>query len=156
VSLTLDSNVVIEILRGRQPHYRARMDEAKAADISLHVSSVVLHELAVGALRSQRPAFHLDRLDAFVAEVEVDAWTGEDAMAAARVRFDLESNGQGIGTYDTLIAGQAVNRGRTVVTNSLREFIRVPHLDLLDWSDPTGPRDRSEASWLQLMRRPAK
>jgi tRNA(fMet)-specific endonuclease VapC len=155
VSLTLDSNVVIEILRGRQPHYRARMDEAMAADIGLHVSSVVLHELAAGALGSRRPAFHLERLDAFIAEVEVDAWTGEDAMAAARVRFDLERSGQGIGTCETLIAGQAVSRGRTVVTNSLREFMRVPQLELLDWSDPAGPHDRSEA-WLQLMRRPTK
>lgn len=155
MSLTLDSNVVIEILRGRLPHYRARMDEAKAADIGLYVSSVVLHELAVGALRSQRPAFHLERLDAFIAEVDIDAWTGEDAMETARVRIDLERSGHGIGRYDTMIAGQAVSRGRTVVTNNLREFIRVPQLDLLDWSDPAGPRDRNEA-WLQLMLRPTK
>jgi len=155
VSLTLAADVVIEVLRGREPHFRVRMDEARAADIGLHVSSVVLHELALGALKSDRPTFHLERLDAFVSEVEVDAWSGEDAMAAARVQFDLGQHGQALGTLDMMIAGQAVNRGRTVVTNNLREFIRLPHLDVLDWSDPAGPLDRSQA-WLQLMRKPAK
>lgn len=155
MNLTLDSNVVIEILRGRQAHFRQRMDEAQAAGFGLHVSSVVLHELALGALKSQRPAFHLERLDAFIAEVEVDAWSGEDAMAAARVRFDLEQQGLGIGTYDTMIAGQAVNRDRTVITNNLREFIRVQNLKLLDWSDPAGPRTRDQA-WRELMRQPPK
>jgi len=54
-----------------------------------------------------------------------------------------------------MIAGQALQRGWTVVTGNLREFIRVPNLLLLDWSDPAGPIDR-DAAWTRLMRRPPK
>lgn len=155
MNLTLDANVVIEIMRARQPHFRDQMGKAKAAGASLHISSIVLNELAYGALRSQRPTLHLERLDAFVSGVEVDVWTGEDAMATARLRTDLERLGQGIGTFDMMIAGQAVQRGWTVVTANLREFIRVPNLPLLDWSDPAGPVDR-DAAWRRLMQKPPK
>ena len=153
--LTFDANVVIEIMRASQPHFRERMEQAKADGAGLRISTIVLNELAYGALRSQRPQLNLERLDQFVSQVEVDDWTGEDAMAAARLRIDLERQGLVIGTFDMMIAGQALNRGWTVVTGNLREFIRVPNLDILDWSDPSGPVDRATA-WMRLMQKPTK
>lgn len=39
-----------------------------------------------------------------------------------------------IGAYDLLIAAHARAAGATLVTNSLREFRRVPGLQLENWS----------------------
>lgn len=142
--LSLDTNVVIELLRGTAPHYRLRLDEARAVGDRAVISSIVLNELAFGALRSARPEFHLQRINALVSAIEVESWTAEDAMAAARVRMELEREGKGIGAFDTLIAGQAFNRGWTVVTANVWEFLRVKGLRLLDWSSPDGVREYSE------------
>ncbi len=62
--------------------------------------------------------------------VEFDA---EDAMAAGKLRAELERGGVGIGPFDTLIAGQALRRGYTLVTANTREFSRVPGLLIEDW-----------------------
>lgn len=142
--LSLDTNVVIELLRATTPHYRLRLDEARADGARAIISSIVLNELAFGALRSARPELHLQRIDALVSAIEVEPWTAEDALAAARVRVELEREGKGIGAFDTLIAGQAFNRGWTVVTANVWEFLRVKGLRLLDWSNPEGVREYSD------------
>ncbi len=54
--------------------------------------------------------------------------------AAGEVRATLERTGQPIGAYDTLIAGQAVRRGLTLVTANTREFERVNGLMWEDWA----------------------
>jgi tRNA(fMet)-specific endonuclease VapC len=46
----------------------------------------------------------------------------------------LESRGTPIGPYDLLIAGQALQRGLTVVTANTSEFSRVSGLGWVDWT----------------------
>jgi tRNA(fMet)-specific endonuclease VapC len=75
--------------------------------------------------------------------MELHPWTPDDAMEAARIRADLRHSGSGIGSMDTMIAGQAINGGWTLVTGNLKDFFRIPHLDILSWSDPAGPQDRA-------------
>lgn len=45
-----------------------------------------------------------------------------------------EKAGTPIGSYDLLIAGQALRRGLTVVTASTSEFSRVADLSWQDWT----------------------
>ncbi|MEW6158829.1 MAG: PIN domain-containing protein [Verrucomicrobiota bacterium] len=55
------------------------------------------------------------------------------AEKAAQIRADLERQGQPVGPYDLLIAGQAIASGRTLVTNNVGEFQRVTGLKLESW-----------------------
>jgi tRNA(fMet)-specific endonuclease VapC len=50
-----------------------------------------------------------------------------------RIRADLERQGQLIGPYDSLIAGQSLASGLTLVTNNRKEFQRVAGLKLESW-----------------------
>ncbi len=45
----------------------------------------------------------------------------------------LQSRGTPIGPFDILIAGQALARNLTLVTNNTREFRRVAGLQVEDW-----------------------
>lgn len=135
VELSLDSNTVVDLIRGQKRFMRDRLDDARKRGATLKLSSVVLSELVFGAHLSPRPAHHMAMLDAFLAGLEVESWTPEDAVEAARLRADLEKAGLRIGAYDTLIAGQALNRGWTVVTANQTEFMRVRGLAIIDWSD---------------------
>ena len=62
------------------------------------------------------------------------AFDGAAARAAAEIRVDLERAGETIGPLDLLIAGTALSRGATLVTNNGAEFERVRGLRLIDWS----------------------
>jgi tRNA(fMet)-specific endonuclease VapC len=55
------------------------------------------------------------------------------ARESARVRALLESQGQAIGPYEVLLAGQALARSLVLVTANTREFSRVPGLTLENW-----------------------
>jgi len=48
----------------------------------------------------------------------------------------LEKKGQPIGPMDTLIAAHAVSMDATLITHNTREFSRIPHLAIEDWTLP--------------------
>lgn len=60
----------------------------------------------------------------------------QDARAAGEIRARLRREGTPIGPYDVLIAGQALARDLTLVTNNTRELARVGGLKLEDWTLP--------------------
>jgi tRNA(fMet)-specific endonuclease VapC len=103
---------------------------------SIYISSIVLFELWYGVSRSARPYSNAAGLEDLLARgVEVLPFLGKDATYAGRIRDGLERIKQPIGPYDTLIAGQAVARGLTLVTANTREFARVPGLVWEDWAN---------------------
>ncbi len=134
MTLSLDANVVIELLRGQREQVRARFERARIDGATLKLCSIVLYELTAGAMASARPDRHMRDLDILLAAIEIEDWTADDARVAARLRADLALKGQGIGSLDTLIAGQALNRGWTMVTANTREFARIDGLTLEDWT----------------------
>ena len=129
----LDANILIEVLRRRQP-VLGRWQEAVGQASSLALSSLVLHELEAGADLSARPAIHRARLYALLPYTEIVEFDADDARVAGRVRAALQRAGCPIGPIDTLIAGQALARGWTVVTRNVRHFGRVEDLPLVDWT----------------------
>jgi tRNA(fMet)-specific endonuclease VapC len=130
LSLLLDTTVCVDVLRG---HLRvcARMAETSPAECA--ISTVTAFELMVGVRRCAQPEKEMKKLQRFIGVIEVLALDESAASEAARIRHELESNGEKIGPYDLLIAGQAVGGGRTLVTSNTREFSRIASLPLLDW-----------------------
>jgi tRNA(fMet)-specific endonuclease VapC len=135
VILSLDANVMIDICNGRAG-VRERFDEAVNEGSEIVASPVASHELLFGCLISPRPQHHLDRAQALLADLRRVDLTHEDSLAAARIRRDLRRQGRSIGAYDLLIAGQALNRGWTMVSANLREYTRVENLRVVDWTRP--------------------
>ena len=95
------------------------------------MSAIVAHELYYGAFKSHRTARNLALIDALqFATLEFDK---EDARQAGAIRAWLASKGTPIGSYDGLIAGQALARNLVLVTRNTHEFGRVPDLRLENW-----------------------
>jgi predicted nucleic acid-binding protein len=152
VKIALDAKTVTGLLDGNPPHLRERMDDALEAGHSLLMSSLVLHDLAYAAMASDQAARRLAQLDTFIAQVEVVAWTSEDALTAARIRADHEkTHGRPtqLGATELLCAAQALNNDWAVVSErpSIPAAARnwptslvIPGLGLrtIDWSAPSG------------------
>ncbi len=134
MTLALDTNVFIDLIRRRRPEVRDRYDEAVLAEKPMVTSLIVFHELQFGVVSSHNPQRQLRSTLEVLEEIAVEPLDEADVGVAAIVRDELRRAGKPIGPYDLLIAGQALNRGWTLVTSNIKEFERVPGLKLEDWS----------------------
>ena len=125
----LDTNIVIAWLARVDRRVLLRASEARGRSF---LSSIVLHELYFGAFNSADPAGNLAKFDAI--DLPVVPFAPDDGRAAGEIRARLRRTGTPIGPYDALIAGQALARDLTLVTNNTREFARVDGLKLADWT----------------------
>lgn len=134
MTLSFDTCILVDILRGRRPDFRNRLSALVDQNARLNLGAVALHELNYGARISARPHFQLSRLADLSDMFTMQPWTADDAIGAARVRADLKTRGLTINAYDVLIAGQALARGWSVVTANVKDFGRIDGLSIIDWS----------------------
>lgn len=132
--LCLDSATLIDLIRGRSPGVRGNYRLAVQSGIAFAVPAVVMHELFAGMLASRNPAIERERMDETLVGLPVIDLTAGDVEVTGRVANNLRACGRPIGDIDTLIAGQALARGWTVVTRNVRHFGRVEDLPLVDWT----------------------
>ncbi len=133
--LSLDTNVMVDLINGRRPEVRERYDEAVARGDRLVTCAVAAYELAYGAMISQRPEIQRAAVDRLLEGIDIMDWSYADGLSAAQIRRGLRRRGAGIGEHDLLIAGQAVNRGWAVVSGNLHEFLRIDTLEVFDWTN---------------------
>ncbi len=126
----LDTNICIRIIRDKPAGSRTRFETAAG---KLAISSIVLHELHVGVMRSYAPARHKEELEAFLPGVSVFDFDEVAAFDAARIKADLLETRNVIGPNDVLIAGHARSLGLKLITGNLNEFSRVDGLRCEDW-----------------------
>ncbi len=126
----LDSNTIIHCLKGREPaasRFRAASPELIA------IPSVVAYELEYGTLKIESQQ-RRKILTGFLEGLREMPFDRDAAREAARIRVELERQGQRIGPMDLLIAGTAMSRGAALATNNTKEFSRIAGLRLEDWS----------------------
>ncbi|MGO9418510.1 type II toxin-antitoxin system VapC family toxin [Roseiarcus sp.] len=133
--ISLDTNVVVDLLGQKRPKVRERFAEAQALGRRLLLSSVALFELRFGAANSARPQENARALEALLAGgIDIVPFDSDDAAEAGAIRALLRRVGQEIGPYGILIAAQSRRRGVTLVTHNVTEFERVPGLLVVDWA----------------------
>lgn len=135
MSYLLDTNAVVALLRNKPTQVRDRYRQAEVSGDYLALSSVVLFELWYGVAKSSQVPENTERLRILLSgNLDLLDFDDQDARTAGQVRAALERNGNPIGAYDLLIAGQALRRGLTVVTANTAEFGRVTGLSWQDWT----------------------
>jgi tRNA(fMet)-specific endonuclease VapC len=94
---------------------------------------ITIYEMFCGLAKALDPAKEQAKVERFISAVIELPLDRASAEAAARVRGELERQGNIIGPYDLLIAGQALAAGLVLVTNNVSEFQRVSGLKLESW-----------------------
>lgn len=128
----LDTNICVYIINVRPEKVRQQLRQHRAGDIG--ISAVVLAELRYGAEKSQLPQRNHAAIDAFVAPLEIASFDEAAAQSYGEVRAFLEKKGTSIGAHDLMIAAHAKSLGVRLVTNNVREFSRVKHLNVENWA----------------------
>ena len=126
----LDTNTLIYYFKG-QGQVAQNLVNVSAQEIS--IPTIVLFELQVGIAKSTSPAKRTQQLQELMSRVNLVLFDREAALAAAKIRAELEQQGTPIGQMDVLIAGTAIALQATLVTHNINEFSRVSGLTIVDW-----------------------
>lgn len=126
----LDTNAVIHFFKGSGQVAERLLAVAPSA---VAISALVAYELKVGVEKSPQATLRRRQLLQLLNSIEIIPFDGLLAQTAAKIRADLERDRQGIGPIDVLIAATAMAHGATLVTHNIKEFLRIPGLNLVDW-----------------------
>lgn len=102
-------------------------------DNGLCISAVTLAELEFGMEYSSNPARNEQALIRFLVPLTVLPFDAAAATEYGKIRAYLQKKGTLIGALDMLIAAHARAEGLILVTNNVREFERVPELQIENW-----------------------
>ena len=127
----LDSDVCINVLRGREPEAYEWFRKTSIDEVRL--PAMVEAELRLGALRAKSPR-NAQVVEDFLAPFAIVPFDSRCAWAYARIRADLEERGELIGPNDLVIAAIAVANNAVLVTNNIREFKRIKDLRLVSFA----------------------
>ncbi len=134
LGVLIDSSILIDHERGRlnlSDHLHGRDEEEFF--LSVITASELLHGVHRARDRGQRARrsafveaildeFPMLGLDLLTARTHTELWSG------------LAQKGEIIGAHDLWLAATCVGRGLSMVTSNVREFERVPGLELEIWS----------------------
>jgi Predicted nucleic acid-binding protein, contains PIN domain len=127
----LDTNICIYLIRKNPVRVLKKLQEIKASEVC--ISSITLAELEYGVQKSQNQNQNRIALTEFIAPLEIEPFEEDAAIKFGEIRTGLEKKGSVIGAYDMLIAAHALSLNVTLVTNNLREFLRIPSLRVENW-----------------------
>jgi len=91
-------------------------------------------ELKYGlAINPQRALKIQSMIESLLGSITILPFGVAEAEQAAQIRSILKTAGTPIGAYDVLIAAIALTHNHIVVTSNVREFQRVPSLQIENW-----------------------
>nr|WP_290226609.1 type II toxin-antitoxin system VapC family toxin [Trichocoleus desertorum] len=127
----LDTNTLIYYFKGQG---QVAQNLASVSPQEISIPTIVLFELQVGIAKSSSPTKRTQQLQQLLSQVSLAPFDRDAALAAARIRAQLEKQGTPIGQMDILIAGTAIVLQATLITHNVNEFSRVSGLAIADWS----------------------
>lgn len=129
----LDTNICIYAMKKKPETVLQRL--RAELDNGICISSITLAELEYGMKHSSNPAKNEQALLRFLTPLSILPFGPAAASEYGEIRAYLQSRGTPIGPLDMLIAGHARAEKMILVTNNVREFERVPGLELENWAE---------------------
>ncbi|MGH9947017.1 MAG: PIN domain-containing protein [Pyrinomonadaceae bacterium] len=128
----IDTNILVEAERRRLN----LADHAANREGDFFLSVITVSEMLHGLHRSTKPGVS-NRRAAFIEEIferfPILAIDFGVAKIHSRIWADLAIKGQIIGMNDLWIAATCISYGLTIITANVREFERIPGLDIEIW-----------------------
>ena len=132
----LDTNICSFIMHERPASVLERLQAAVDDQHQIVISVITYCEMLLGTVGRNASPRHAQLVDAFVSRLStILPWDAASAEHATRIKQDLTAKGTPIGGNDTMIAGHALAASCLLVTNNVREFVRVQGLRVENWVD---------------------
>ena len=132
----LDTNTCSFVIREKPPDVLQTLVQKVNAGHQIVISAITYLEMRYGAIGKKASPKHTTLVSMFIERVDaVLPFDREAVDRAADVKKHLSDRGTNIGPNDTLLAGHALAVDAIMVTDNLREFCRVPSLQIENWRD---------------------
>lgn len=128
----LDTDIVSEVLKGKNPQVLAAAQQYLAARQRMAFSAVTIYEVLRG-LHAKRATRQLTEFLRTVATSDVLPVTVPVLMRAAELWADARRAGHPRNDADLIIAATAIEARRVLVTGNTSHFSWIPGLVLSDW-----------------------
>jgi tRNA(fMet)-specific endonuclease VapC len=128
----LDTNICIYITKQKPISVLRKFEQLTVGEVAM--STITYGELLYGAQKSHHPKQSLFLLEELTGLIPPMPISTEVAKQYGTVRAKLEKIGKPIGNNDLWIAAHALTLGSILVTNNVKEFSRVTHLKLENWT----------------------
>ena len=112
----LDTNMVSYIAKGLSQAARSRMLSLGEEEVAC-LSVITEAEIRYGLARRPEATALRERMEWFLAAVNVMPWGRDEARAYGELRAKLESEGKTLGNMDLQIAAHAIAARAVLVTN---------------------------------------
>lgn len=129
----LDTNICIYAIKNKPEQVLRRLHGN--LNKGLCISTITLAELVHGTEKSENPEKNRTALLQFLSILDILPFDGGAAAEYGSLCAYLQKQGIPIGTMDMLITGHARAEGLVLVTNNVREFERVPNLEIENWAE---------------------
>ena len=137
----LDTNICSYIIKNRPQEVFEKFKTLAMEDCV--ISSITLAELRFWVARNKRlhlrsknqgkPNVNELVIDHFVSHLGVEEFDSLAADTYGELRAEIEARGQMIGAEDILIGAHAISLKCILVTNNIKEFKRLPGIQLENW-----------------------
>lgn len=127
----LDTNICIYIIKKRPASVLERFESLSVGSVAMSV--VTYGELEYGAAKSNSSRKARQILAELTNYIPVLPLSENVGHQYAQIRAELESKGTPIGNNDLWIAAHTLALRHTLVSNNVREFSRIAHLQLENW-----------------------
>ena len=129
----LDTNICIYAIKNKPEQVLRRLKDNM--QYGLCISAITLAELEHGVEKSLLPERNRAALMQFISILDVLPFDDLAAVKYGEICAHLQKIGKPIGTMDMLIAGHAKAEHMILITNNVREFERVPGLEIENWAE---------------------
>lgn len=129
-SYTLDTDIVIEVLRGNQ-RVVARMDQL-GPGTQISITGLTIYELYKGVAVMQDED-RREEVEQFISSAETLDLDLKAEKKAGEIYANLRSNGELISDADILIAAIVIANDSILVTNNTKHFSRIEGLEFENW-----------------------
>jgi len=126
----LDTNILSDLIRNPQGRVAQRI--AEVGEPLICTSIIVAAELRFGAAKAISPRLTA-QVEAILDAIEILPFETPADSIYGHIRSRLEVSGQVIGGNDLLIAAQTLALGYTIITDNMREFVRIDDLKCENW-----------------------
>ncbi len=131
IKYLVDTDICIYIMNKRPTGI---IHKFKLFDVGeIGVSTITVSELQYGVSKSENHRLNKQRIEEFLAPLEILPYDEMAANIYGDIRFQLEKRGEPIGPLDLLMAAHALSRNLILISNNEKEFKRVRNLKVENW-----------------------
>ncbi len=128
-----DTDAITNIFK-KQPSLKLVANLKNLPKAAQYVSTITISEIVYGAMKSNRPEFHLQNLKKIILpSVHILAFDSAAAFVAGEIRAALEKKGATLAFADLQIAAIALANNLVLVTGNIRHFSRIDQLKCENW-----------------------